>query len=168
MRVYDHFRYVKPSPGPDVEYIDGLRNIFNATRWPSWPGLIGAGRVQFDRGIDSVTKVRAVDGARRPAIVIASKPHQAGSDWTPWHDELDPDNGFVRYYGDNKSETGMDAYGPPGNRSIVEQLILHTGATRSERLLAAPLLFFESLVLGGKAKGFCAFSESGSSSVRSL
>jgi len=104
-----------------------------------------------------VTKVRAVDGARRPAIVIASKPHQAGSDWTPWHDELDPDNGFVRYYGDNKAETGMDAYGPPGNRSIVEQLILHTGATRSERLLAAPLLFFESLVLGGKAKGFWRF-----------
>jgi len=157
VKVYDLYRYVKPSPGPDVEYIDGIRNIFNATRWPAWPGLADAGRVQLDRGIDSVKKVEAVDGVRRPAILIGSKPHQAGSDWTPWHDELDPDRGFTRYYGDNKADSGMDAFGPAGIRSIVEQLFFHTGATRLERLQAAPLLFFESLVHEGKAKGFWRF-----------
>jgi hypothetical protein len=105
VKVYDLYRYMKPSPGPDVEYIDGIRNIFNATRWPAWPGLAGAGRVQLDHGIDSVKKVKGPEGFRRPAILIASKPHQAGSDWTPWHDELDPDRGFIRYYGDNKASS---------------------------------------------------------------
>jgi hypothetical protein len=157
VKVYDLYRYVKPSPGPDIEYIDGIRNIFNATRWPAWPGLADAGRVQLDHGIDSVKKVKAVDGVRRPAILIGSKPHRAGSDWTPWHDELDPDRGFIRYYGDNKAETGLDAFGPAGNRSIVEQLLFHTGTTRSERLQAAPMLFFESLVYEGKSKGFWRF-----------
>ena len=157
MRVFDLYRYVKPSPGPEVEYIGGVRNIFNVTRWPAWPGLIGAGRVQFDHGIDSVKKVAAVDGVRRPAILINSKPHQAGSDWTPWHDELDPDRGHIRYYGDNKAGTGTDAFGPVGNRSILEQFLFHLGATRADRLQAAPLLFFESLVHEGKSKGFWRF-----------
>jgi len=157
VRIFDLYRYVKPSPGPDVEYIDGIRNIFNATRWPAWPGLVGAGRVQLDHGIDSVKMVRAVDGVRRPAILIASKPHQAGSDWTPWHDELDPDRGFVRYFGDNKANSGMDAFGPVGNRSVLEQFLFHLGATRADRLQAAPLIFFESLVHEGKSKGFWRF-----------
>lgn len=157
MRVYDLYRYVKPSPGPDVEYIDGIRNIFNATRWPAWPGLVGAGRVQLDHGIDRVTNVNAVDGSRRPAILIASKPHQAGSDWTPWHDELDPDRGHIRYYGDNKAGSGTDAFGAVGNRAVIEQFLLHLGATREDRLKAAPLLFFESLVHEGKSKGYWRF-----------
>ena len=157
MRVFDLFRYVKPSPGPDVEFIDGVRNIFNATRWPAWPGLAGARRVQLDHGIDSVKMVNAVDGRRRPAILIASKPHQAGSDWTPWHDELDAERGHIRYYGDNKADTGVDAFGTVGNRSVLEQFLFHLGATRSDRLLAAPLLFFESLVHEGKSKGFWRF-----------
>ncbi len=157
MRVFDLFRYVKPSPGPDVEYIDGIRNIFNATRWPAWPGLAEAGRVQLDHGIDSVKMVRAVDGPRRPAILIASKPHQAGSDWTPWHDELDAERGHIRYYGDNKADTGADAFGTVGNRSVIEQYLFHLGATRSDRLKAAPLVFFESLLHEGKSKGFWRF-----------
>jgi AspBHI-like restriction endonuclease/restriction endonuclease len=157
VRVFDLYRYQKPSPGPDVEYIDGVRNIFNATRWPSWPGLVGAGRVQLDHGIDRVKAITAVDGPRRPAILIASKPHQAGSDWTPWHDELDAERGHIRYFGDNKAETGTDAFGPPGNKAILEQYLLHLGTTRDDRLRAAPLLFFESTVHEGKSKGFWKF-----------
>lgn len=157
MRVFDLFRYVKPSPGPDVEYIEGVRNVFNATRWPAWPGLAGAGRVQLDHGIDSVKMVRAVDGMRRPAILIASKPHQAGSDWTPWHDELDAERGHIRYYGDNKADTGADARGTVGNQSVIQQFLFHLGATRADRLQAAPMLFFESLVHEGRSKGFWRF-----------
>jgi hypothetical protein len=157
VRVFELYRYAKPSPGPDVEFIDGYRNIFNATRWPNWPGLVDAGRVQLDHGIDSVRKIKAVDGERRPAILIASKPHRAGSDWTPWHDELDAERGHVRYFGDNKAELGTDALGPPGNRSVIEQFALHTSANRSDRLRAAPMLFFESLVTEGRAKGFWRF-----------
>ena len=157
MRVFELYRYMKPSPGPDVEFIDGYRNIFHATRWPAWPGLADAGRVQLDHGIDSVKQVKAVDGIRRPAILIASKPHRAGSDWTPWHDELDPERGYVRYYGDNKADLGPDPLAPAGNRSVLSQFPLHQGASRSDRLRAAPLLFFESLIHEGKAKGYWRF-----------
>jgi len=157
MRIFELYRYAKPSPGPDIEIIDGYRNIFNATRWPDWPGLAGAGRVQLDHGIDSVKKVRTAEGLRRPAILIASKPHRAGSDWTPWHDELDAERGHVRYFGDNKAELGSDPLGPPGNRSVIEQFALHTSSDRRDRLQAAPLLFFESLVHEGRSKGYWRF-----------
>jgi hypothetical protein len=157
MRVFELYRYPKPSPGPNIEFIDGYRNIFHATRLPDWPGLADAGRVQLDHGIDSVKKIKAVDGERRPAILIASKPHRAGSDWTPWHDELNPERGHVRYFGDNKADLGTDPLGPSGNRSIIEQFRLHNGSSRDERLRAAPLLFFESLVHEGRAKGYWRF-----------
>ncbi len=93
----------------------------------------------------------------RPAILIASKPHRAGSDWTPWHDELDAERGHVRYYGDNKADLATDPLGPAGNRSVIDQFPLHLGITRADRLRAAPLLFFESLVHEGKAKGYWRF-----------
>jgi hypothetical protein len=157
MKLFELYRYSKPSPGPDVEFIEGYRNIFNATRWPNWPGLADAGRVQLDHGIDSVTRIKAVDGPRRPAILVASKPHQAGSDWTPWHDELNPEVGHVRYYGDNKATLGPNPLDPPGNRSVMTEFPLHRSASRAERLRAAPLLFFESLVHEGRAKGFWRF-----------
>jgi hypothetical protein len=157
VQLFELYRYQKPSPGPEVEFIDGVRNIFNVTRWPAWPGLIGAGRVQLDHGIDRVKMITAIDGPRRPAILIASKPRQAGSDWTPWHDELDAERGHIRYFGDNKAETGTDAFGPAGNKAILEQYLLHLGATREDRLRAAPLLFFESTIHEGKVKGYWKF-----------
>jgi hypothetical protein len=157
MRLFQLYRYMKPSPGPDIELIDGVPNLFYATRWPDWPGLRDAGRVQLDHGIDSVTKIRAVDGVRRPAILIASKPHRAGSDWTPWHDELNPEVGHVRYFGDNKATLGPGPMDPPGNRSVIAEFRLHQGASREERLRAAPLLFFESLVHEGRSKGYWRF-----------
>lgn len=157
MKLFGVYRYAKPSPGPGVEFVDGYPNIFHATRWPAWPGLTGAGRVQLDHGIDSVTKIRAIDGVRRPAILIASKPHRAGSDWTPWHDELNPESGHVRYFGDNKATLGPTPLDPPGNRAVMSEFPFHRSAMRSERLRAAPLLFFESLVHEGRAKGYWRF-----------
>ncbi len=157
MKLFELYRYSKPSPGPDVESVEGYPNIFHATRWPAWPGLKGAGRVQLDHGIDSVTRIRAVDGPRRPVILIASKPHRAGSDWTPWHDELNPEAGHVRYYGDNKATLGPSPLDPPGNRAVMAEFPLHRSGLRTERLRAAPLLFFESLVHEGRAKGFWRF-----------
>lgn len=157
MQLFELYRYVKPSPGPDVEFIDGYRNIFNATRWPAWPGLAGAGRVQLDHGINSVVRVNGIDGQRRPAILIASKPHAAGSDWTPWHDELGPERGHVRYYGDNKATVGIHPLAAPGNRAVLDEFPLYTAASRSDRLRAAPMLFFEGLVHAGRAKGFWRF-----------
>lgn len=157
MKLFELFRYSKPSPGPDIEFIDGVRNLFNATRWPAWPGLTGAGRVQLDHGINAVVRANAADGSRRPAILVASKPHRAGSDWTPWHDELDALAGHVRYFGDNKADLGVDPLGAPGNLAILDQFNLHRSSRREDRLLAAPLLFFEGLVHEGRSKGFWRF-----------
>ena len=157
VKLFELYRYAKPSPGPEVEYIDGIRNLFNATRWPPWSGLAGAGRVQLDHGINSVVRVRAPEGWRRPAILIASKPHRAGSDWTPWHDDLDPYAGHIRYYGDNKADLGFDPDAVPGNWSIIAEFDRHRSHLREDRLGAAPLLFFEGLVHEGRAKGFWRF-----------
>ena len=157
MRLFEIYRYAKPSPGPDVEYIDGIRNLFNVTRWPAWPGLAGAGRVQLDHGIELLKLINGPEGERRPAILIASKPHRAGSDWTPWHDELDPHSGHVRYFGDNKADFDQDAERARGNRGVLDELILHRSNLRSQRLAAAPLLFFESVVHQGREKGHWRF-----------
>ena len=157
MKLFELYRYAKPSPGADVEFIDGIRNLFNATRWPAWPALADAGRVQLDHGINATRLVRGPDGERRPAILIASKPHRAGSDWTPWHDELDPHAGHVRYFGDNKPELGRDPDDAPGNRAVLDEFILHQSNDRSQRLAAAPLLFFEGVVHQGHEKGFWRF-----------
>lgn len=157
MQLFELYRYARPSPGPDVEFIGAYRNIFNVTRWPAWPGLAGAGRVQLDHGINSVVRVKGPDGPRRPAILIASKPHAAGSDWTPWHDELSPERGHVRYYGDNKATVGIHPLAAPGNRALLDEFPLYSGASRADRLRAAPMLFFEGLVHEGRAKGFWRF-----------
>jgi len=157
VKLFELYRYAKPSPGPDVELIDGYPNIFNATRWPAWPGLTNAGRVQLDHGINSVVRVSANDGPRRPAILIASKPHAAGSDWTPWHDELNPERGHVRYYGDNKATVGVHPLAAPGNRAVLDEFPLYVAASQSDRMRAAPMLFFEGLVHEGRAKGFWRF-----------
>ena len=157
MKLFELYRYAKPSPGADVEFIDGIRNLFNATRWPAWPALADAGRVQLDHGINATRLVRGPDGERRPAILIASKPHRAGSDWTPWHDELDPHAGHVRYFGDNKPELSRDPDDAPGNRAVLDEFILHQSNNRSQRLAAAPLLVFEGVVHQGHEKGFWRF-----------
>ena len=157
LRLFELYRYKKPSPGPDVEYIDGIRNIFNATRWPDWPALVDAGRAQLDHGINPMAKVGIPGWEHRPAIMIASKPHRAGSDWTPWHDELDPFTGHVRYFGDNKADFREDPADASGNRAVLEQFRLHQGSSRLERLAAAPLLFFEGVVHEGHEKGFWRF-----------
>ena len=157
MKLFELYRYAKPSPGPDVEHINGVRNLFNATRWPAWPGLEGAGRVQLDHGINPVVRVAAPDGIRRPAVLIASKPHQGGSDWTPWHDELDPFVGHIRYYGDSKPGRDARPTWAPGNAIVLSEFVQHRSNDRDARMRAAPLLFFEGLVHEGHAKGFWRF-----------
>jgi hypothetical protein len=89
--------------------------------------------------------------------LIGINPHKAGSDWTPWHDEIDPRNGFVRYYGDNKPELGQDPARTPGNRAILAEFDLSASNRTEDRERACPLLFFESVIHGGRSKGFRRF-----------
>ena len=95
MRIGETFRYSRPySPKPEI--IDGLPNYFAAsfTQNASLPLL--------DAGINPIREINAVDCKRRPAILISSSPHRIGTETTPWQDFFNPDNGHIRYYGDNR------------------------------------------------------------------
>jgi len=142
LRLHDTYRYPKPAPKRIAEgSAEGLVSFFVATQWPPWPGLQNAGRAQLEKGIDAITMVSGPDGPRRPAILIGINPHKAGSDWTPWHDEIDPRNGFVRYYGDNKPGLSENPNLTSGNRAILSQFDLSASNRADDRRRACPLLF---------------------------
>src|SRR5579862_665135 len=90
------YRYARPYALTPVE-IDGLPNFFAKV------GSAGMKLPTLERGINAMAAVSALDGERRPAILISSSPHKVGSNFTPWQDTFEPDLGFVRFYGDNKS-----------------------------------------------------------------
>lgn len=158
LRLHDTYRYPKPAPKRIAEgSTDELESFFAATQWPQWPGLENAGRAQLERGIDAITVVTASDGPRRPAILIGINPHKAGSDWTPWHDEVDPRNGFVRYYGDNKPGLRQDPDSTSGNRAILAEFDLAASNRMEDRERACPLLIFESVIHESRSKGYRRF-----------
>ena len=158
LRLHDTYRYPKPAPKRIAEGSEeGLESFFAATQWPPWPGLENAGRAQLEKGIDAITMVSASDGPRRPAILIGINPHKAGSDWTPWHDEIDPRNGFVRYYGDNKPGLSESPDHTSGNRAILAQFELSASNRSDDRRRACPLMFFESVIQENRSKGYRRF-----------
>lgn len=83
------------SKSPEPEYLDDLRNFHHVTRFDGTAVLL-------DAGISGMARVQALDGPRRPGVMIRSAPWKAGSERTPWHDVFDLDNGSVRYFGDHK------------------------------------------------------------------
>jgi hypothetical protein len=157
LKLHATYRYPKPASLIAEGNEGGIENFFGVTSWPDWPGLSGAGRAQLEKGIDAIRPVHAVDGERRPAILIGTNPLKAGTDWTPWHDEIDPRNGFVRYYGDNKPGLGLPPESTPGNRAVLAEFALHGSNQLTDRLRAAPLLFFENVAQEGRTKGYRRF-----------
>ena len=80
-----------PRPKSIAPAVDGEHaNIYAATAYP------GGKLLPFDSGINWIAPVKAVDGERIPAIVIASSPHKVGRIETPWQDTFEPDRGYVR------------------------------------------------------------------------
>ena len=90
MKVGDIFRYARPYDAKPSE-IDGYPNFFHRTQTADHKMAL------LEAGINPIANIRAVDGSRRPAILISSSPHKTGSHETPWQDYFDPDNGHVRY-----------------------------------------------------------------------
>ncbi len=117
---------------------EGYLNWFHLTRSPRETDV----RMILERGINPVAHLRAVDGTRRPAVVIRSSPWKAGSEDTPWHDEFDLDHGHIRYFGDHKPTTVGPVGTTPGNRALLEAWRLHSSNSTEERLQAPPLLVF--------------------------
>jgi hypothetical protein len=131
--------------------VDSHANIYAATSYP------GGKVLPFDSGINWIASVDAPDGARVPAIIIASSPHKAGRSETPWDDTFEPDRGYVRYFGDNKTP-GADPSVSRGNRMLLEQFSLHAAASETLRHRAVPLIFFRRTTVGGKRKGYPQFN----------
>jgi hypothetical protein len=151
MRIGDVLRY-PAKPDPLLPEIDGLINYFHEVR------LDGSALPKLDRGINPIAPVRAVDGTRRPAVLIRGNPHRAGSILTPWQDHFSPDTGHIRYFGDRKVDQPGYAVDSPGNQLLVrEQFPFHTGLDPESRRRAAPLVFFRGVPHGGNVKGHVEF-----------
>jgi hypothetical protein len=80
-----------------------------------------------------------------------------GSHFTPWQDEFEPDLGFVRYYGDNKS-TDSEPNETPGNSALLSEFRYHSSADPHERARATPLVLFRRVEVDGRIKGNVQFA----------
>jgi len=138
------YRYSSSNP-VDIQSIDGLPNLLFHTNTP------GENKALLEAGINAIRAVKTADGPRTPAILISSSTHKQGSKETPWQDEFDVDNGYIKYFGDNKSIS--DPSKAPGNAYILEQFLLHRSNDYESRLRAVPFIFFKSIKVGERVKG---------------
>jgi predicted restriction endonuclease len=134
-----------------VARIDGYPNIHHIT------ASTALAQIQLSKGINPTAKATAVDGRRRPAILIRSSPWKAGTAETPWHDVFDLDNGQVRYFGDHRVDHTVPVGTTQGNAVLLETLTQHQATTPEERALAAPLLLFAAVSRNGTPKGYVEF-----------
>lgn len=129
--------------------VNGLPNYYYETHVEGFDNSF-----VFQRGIHSVRSITGPDGKSRcPLIIISSSPHKAGSDDTPWQDKYDPDRGYVRYYGDNKTN-GKKPEEQTGNKSLLNLISLYNSGNKNERIQnAVPIVFFERTTVDGRKKG---------------
>lgn len=138
------YRYSSSNP-VDVAVIGELPNLLFHTN------TVGEKKALLEAGINPIRAVKTNDGLRTPAILISSSIHKQGSKDTPWQDEFDVDNGYIKYYGDNKSIG--DPSKAPGNSNILEQFPLQKSKSFEDRIKAVPFIFFKSVKVGDRIKG---------------
>ena len=145
LQIGQVLRYPRAQEDPP-EYLDKCLNF-------RWIGAFeGAGAFQMESGINTPAAVRIADGSlRRPAIIISSSPYKKGSSETPWQDFFDPDNGHIRYFGDNK-DPGKDPAKAPGNKALLAAFQLAHSFDPLQRAETPPLLYFQR-----QKKGFAVF-----------
>jgi len=153
VQVHQVLRYPK-GVNPDVALVDGVPNFFHVTRWT---GSSTRPRLQLESGISTPAALRTAEGLRVPVILIRSNPHRSGTEITPWQDYFDTDRGHIRYYGDNKAGTRVDAARKTGNAKLLSQFDLHRATDEATRRKAAPLVFFRGIDFEGRNKGFLQF-----------
>ena len=133
----------------NVPQVDGIDNFYYITNTPGF-GFAS------QSGIHHVRAVTTPSGERRvPLIIITSTPRKAGSKGTPWHDKCDPDNGYVKYYGDNKYyDTPQKPEDAPGNKVLLEMIKYNQCGDEADRIAhAVPIIIFEKCTLDGRAHG---------------
>jgi hypothetical protein len=149
LRLGEVYRYSKKI-SPEIEDASGYRNLLNLT-WAE-----GYSMPLLERGISPIgASGKSVWTRPRPAILISSSPHKAGSEETPWHDDYDLDRGTITYFGDNKKLENPSL--PLGNQALIREYTFHTSGDKEARALASPLIFFLRESVGSKKKGFVKF-----------
>ena len=129
--------------------IDNLPNYYYETHVDGFKNSFA-----FQKGIHHIQQITGPDGKKRyPLIIISSSPHKAGSDETPWQDKYDPDRGYVRYYGDNKTN-GKAPEEKDGNKTLLSLISSYNSGNVKERSQnAVPIIFFERTTVDGRKKG---------------
>jgi len=148
LKIGETFKYpsAKFKPiDPELKAIDGYPNYFFVTHKTGCKYLV------LNRGINSIAKIVANDGARRAAVQISSSPRKAGTIEVPFRDKFDLKNALIEYDGDNKTP-GKNPEESAGNKALLEQFVLHQSEDQTEREFAAPLVYWEK-----PKKGFVVF-----------
>ncbi len=130
-------RYPKPAR-PSVPILDGMPSFHYVTR----DVRPGAAMVILESGINASAKTPAVDGTRRPAVLIRSSPAKAGTERTPWEDIIDVDAGELTYFGDHKPGTTGALGSTKGNKALEEVWGDYFSKDARRRLAAPPFLVF--------------------------
>lgn len=149
LKIGETFRYGRPYHH-EQQYRDNLPNYFHYTYTENQNLCL------LESGINPIAEVKTNTDSRRPAILISSSPHKIGSLETPWQDFFNPDNGHIRYYGDNK-HPGRKPENAPGNKVLLQLYEQHSSLDPIVRSKAVPLIFFKRVSIKGKAKGFVQF-----------
>jgi len=149
MFIGEIYRYNK-SLSPDLPVVDGYPNYLAAVNYDSYPKAL------LEAGITRIKPVHAVDGLRVPAILISSSPHKTGSQETPWSDFFDPDYGFIKYFGDNKSLDKMPE-STRGNKCLLQAFKEQSSTSLEIRRSSTPLIFFRRVAVDGVRKGYVKF-----------
>lgn len=150
MKIKEIFRYSKKN-NPDLKEIDDYSNYLFYTKSPN-----NTTKVLLEKGINPIGEVTHKGAKRIPAIVTRSSAHKIGSKDTPWKDIYNVEKGYIRYFGDNKDST--DPVKKAGNKILLSQFKIHNSPDSSEREKACPIIFFNSKVVDGKAKGYVEFN----------
>lgn len=140
------YRYNSSNP-TDVENIDGYTNFLNATFSK------GKKKALLESGINHIGD--NLPDKRVPAILIHSNPYKAGTATTPWRDIIDSDNGYIRYFGDNKAPS-LDP-NTVRNNHLIRQFDMHNTSDPLVRKYSAPIIFFENVKVENKIKGYKKF-----------
>lgn len=138
--MLDVVRYARGAGWIDVD-VDGYQNFHHLT----YPGIPGTKQLLLESGINRIAVLNAVDGPRRPAILLRSSPWKSGHESNPWEDVYDLDHGHVRYFGDHKPSTVGPVGITPGNRALLDAWDLHGSPVRAEREAAPPILLFQAV-----------------------
>ena len=150
MKIKEIFRYSKKN-NPDDEKIGDHLNYLFYTKSPN-----NNTKVLLEKGINPIAELMHKGVKRIPAIITRSSAHKIGSKDTPWKDIYNVDKGYIRYFGDNKDS--RDPAKKTGNKILLEQFEYHNSSAKSEREKACPIIFFNSKVVNGKAKGYVEFN----------